>query len=108
MFDINKTMDKYFTIKLEDNTELHFDNLNYKLYAELYTLGNYMAADHKDTKKVKRLYKSLTKLFNNNLEKRKFKQKEIENMLSDDVAMHLIKAYQEHMNETLLLINKAV
>lgn len=104
MFDIKETRDKNFTIKLEDNSIIRIDGLNYELYREIYKLGNFMFEKRSDKRKAKRIYKFLTKLMNNNLENRTFKQREIESMVNIEVAMYLIKAYQDHMNETLLLI----
>ncbi len=105
MFNLKESRDKTFDICLEDGTTLNIDSLNYELYVEIYKMGNFMTRKNKETQTVRYIYKFTTKLFNNNLNGIKFKQREIEKMLNIDVAMHLIKAYQDYANETLLLMH---
>ena len=54
---------------------------------------------------INAIYIFLTKIFNRNLNDKKFTQTEIEDLIDIDVAMYLIREYQKFLSEVIQGIN---
>lgn len=105
MIDLSILSNKTFDIKLQDGTELNIRKPSNELFKETFRMIKLMEANGEDDKKISAIYIFLTKMFNRNMNNVKFTQQQLEELIDIDVAMYLIKEYQQFLNEVVQDIN---
>ena len=104
MIDLSVLNNKTFDIRLQDGTVLNIRKPNNELFKE--TLKIFKTAENQEEdKKINVIYIFLTKILNRNTNNIKLTQTKIENDIDIDIAVYLIKKYQEFLNEVMQDIN---
>lgn len=104
MIDIRELSNKTFDITLQDGTVLNIRKPSNELFKE--TLKIFKTAENQEEdKKINVIYIFLTKILNRNTNNIKLTQTKIENDIDIDIAVYLIKKYQEFLNEVMQDIN---
>ena len=104
MIDLSMLNNKTFDIRLQDGTVLNIRKPNNELFKE--TLKIFKTAENQEEdKKINVIYIFLTKILNRNTNNIKLTQTKIENDIDIDIAVYLIKKYQEFLNEVMQDIN---
>lgn len=105
MIDLSILSNKTFDIKLPDGFELNIRKPSNELFKETFRMIKLMEANGEDDKKISAIYVFLTKMFNRNMNNIKFTQQQLEELIDIDVAIYLIKEYQNFLNEVVQDIN---
>lgn len=105
MIDLSILSNKTFDIKLPDGFELNIRKPSNDLFKETFRMIKLMEANGEDDKKISAIYVFITKMFNRNMNNVKFTQQQLEELIDIDIAMYLIKEYQNFLNEVVQDIN---
>lgn len=105
MIDIRELNNRTFDITLQDGTILNIRKPSNELFKQTFTMIELIQKNGEEKNVVNAIYIFLTKVFNRNLNEIKFTQIQIEEMIDIDVAMYLIKEYQNFLNEVMQDIN---
>lgn len=101
MLDLTQLTTRTFDLKIDDNTLLNIRKPNNELFKETFKMINLIDANGEEDKLIGVLYNFLTKVFNRNLNNKKFTQQEIENILDIDIAAYLIQEYFKFVKEVM-------
>ena len=104
MIDIRELSNKTFDITLQDGTVLNIRKPSNELFKETLKIFK-TAKNQEEDKKINVIYIFLTKILNRNTNNIKLTQTKIENDIDIDIAVYLIKKYQEFLNEVMQDIN---
>lgn len=105
MIDIRELNNKTFDVTLQDGTILNIRKPSNELFKQTFTMIELIQKNGEEKNVVNAIYIFLTKVFNRNLNNIKFTQAQIEEIIDIDVAMYLIKEYQNFLNEVMQDIN---
>lgn len=105
MIDIRELNNKTFDVTLQDGTILNIRKPSNELFKQTFTMIELIQKNGEEKNVVNAIYIFLTKVFNRNLNNIKFTQQQIEEIIDIDVAMYLIKEYQNFLNEVMQDIN---
>jgi hypothetical protein len=105
MIDIRELNNKTFDVTLQNGTILNLRKPSNELFKQTFTMIKLIEANSEEDKIIGAIYNFLTKIFNRNLNDAKFSQQQIEEIIDIDVAMYLIKEYQNFINEVMQDIN---
>lgn len=105
MIDLQELTSKTFDVKLMDGTELNIRKPSNELFRGTLKMVELMEANGEEDKKISAIYSFLLRMFNRNLNEIKFTQNQLEEMIDIDVAMLLIKEYQQFLVEAVKDIN---
>lgn len=105
MIDIRELNNRTFDLTLQDGTILNIRKPSNELFKQTFTMIELIQKNGEEKNVVNAIYIFLTKVFNRNLNNIKFTQQQIEEIIDIDVAMYLIKEYQNFLNEVMQDIN---
>lgn len=105
MIDIRELNNKTFDVTLQDGTILNIRKPSNELFKQTFIMIELIQKNGEEKNVVNAIYIFLTKVFNRNLNNIKFTQQQIEEIIDIDVAMYLIKEYQNFLNEVMQDIN---
>ena len=105
MIDLSTLNNKTFDVKLLNGLELNIRKPSNELLKETYKMIELIEKNGEEKNIVNAIYIFLTKIFNRNLNDKKFTQTEIEDLIDIDVAMYLIREYQKFLSEVIQNIN---
>ena len=105
MIDLGTLSNKTFDVRLTDGTELNIRKPSNELLKETYKMIELIEKNGEEKNIINAIYIFLTKIFNRNLNDKKFTQSAIEDLIDLDVAMYLIKEYQSFLAEVIQDIN---
>ena len=99
MLDLTQLVNKTFDLKIDENTVLNIRKPNNELFKDTFKMIKLIEANKEEDKIISVVYNFIMKVFNRNLNDKKFTQQEIENLLDIDVAMYIIKEYFNFVQE---------
>lgn len=105
MLDLSLLNNKTFDVKLFDGSVLNIRKPNNELFKETQKMANIAKANKEDDKIIPVTYSFLTKVFNRNMNDRKFTQQQIESEIPLDIAVILINEYSKFISEVMKSAN---
>lgn len=99
MLDLTQLSIKTFDLKIDENTILNIRKPSNELFKDTFKMIKLIEANKEEDKLIGVIYNFIMKVFNRNLNDKKFTQQEIENLIDIDVAMYIIKEYFNFVQE---------
>ncbi len=101
MLDLTQLTTKTFDIKIDENTILNIRKPSNELFKDTFKMIKLIEANGEEDKLIGVLYNFLTKVFNRNLNDKKFTQQEMEDLFDIDIAIYLIQEYWKFIEEVM-------
>jgi len=101
MLDLSLIKVKYCDIKLPNGDILNLLKCTQSMLGSVLEMSQKIQGDINNIEKLDEFYKLTTRVINRNKENKPYKQKQIEELLSIDVAMYLVEHYIKWTMEIL-------